>query len=324
LEGQAIKPSTYASYRGKIERHILPVLGEVPLGKITAEDIARFQAGMEEKGLGPSTIRSCMRLLDTPLQLAVEQHLILENPCRKVSLPKAHPQKVQALDKVSQRKLEQAALEDPNGLPVLIALYTGMRIGEICALRWEDVDLESQTISVRSTMQRISVFDEQKRKTAVQTGPPKSERSNRVIPMPATLNALLARRRETAASPYVIECRQGQAEPRIVTYWFHRLVEKAGLPPMKFHRLRHTFATRCMELGVDVTTLSHILGHSSTKMTLDIYTDSMTEQRRLAMQKLDRLFQTQTEGDGENGSDPMDVILLMLDELQDQRKTGGM
>jgi len=187
--------------------------------------------------------------------------------------------------------LERAAKEDKNGFAVLLAGYTGLRIGEICGLTWRDVDLENGVIHVSRTVRRIQCHEpEAISKTAVVIGSAKSDRSERSIPLPSRIIQLFGEHRETSVGEYVFSYRGHPLEPRTLQYRFKALLKKAGLVDINFHALRHTFATRCLELCFDIKTLSEILGHASAKMTLDRYGHSQMEHKRLAMRTLDELF----------------------------------
>lgn len=284
-----IKQSTYAYYNGILQNHILPCLGGRKLGSLTGKDIQSFVDHLSGSGLGPGTVHGVFGLLNRFLNKAVKKGALLVDPCGDVSLPKKAKPEINALTAAEQKKLEQAALEDQHGIPVILALYTGMRIGEISALKWEDVDLEAGIIHVRRTAQRIACPNGN-RKTKVVFGTPKSERSDRLIPLPDQIRAILSDAKEQSGNEYIISGRGSFAEPRVIRHRYYRILKKAGIRHIHFHALRHTFATRCMELHFDVTTLSRLLGHSSVKMTLDIYTDSLLEHKILSMHMLDKLF----------------------------------
>ena len=239
--------------------------------------------------LGAGAIRGVFGLLNRLLKMAAERGILFVNPCKGVRLPKSIIPNIEALTGTDQKKLEQIALHDKYGISVLLALYTGMRIGEICALKWADIDLETGILRVRQTMQRIACRNGN-RKTKIVFDTPKSEKSNRLIPLPSQLQAILSERYTHSESEYVVSCRSGFTEPRAVRYRYYQILKKARIKRIHFHALRHTFATRCMELRFDVTTLSRLLGHSSIKMTLDIYTDSLLEHKIVSMHMLDRIF----------------------------------
>jgi integrase len=272
-----------------LRTRLLPAFGEQKLESITQADVKAFLESLLRTGMKINSALNILSLLDRIMRAAVAGNILLINPCCGVSFPKREMVRVSALRLKEQKKLEQAAAKDKDGMPVLLALYTGMRIGEICALRWEDVDLENGLIHVRRTLQRIAVKGD-KNKTRLVFGAPKSDCSRRDIPLAPALKRLLKEAWKKRVSEYVISRKNGCVEPRTVRYWFQRIAGNAGLSPAFFHALRHTFATRCLEAGVDITTLSRLLGHSSVKMTLDVYTDSTIEQKVAAVKKLDKLW----------------------------------
>ena len=167
-----------------------------------------------------------------------------------------------------------------------IALYTGMRLGEICALKWSDIDLEEGLLYVRATAQRINNYDDEDTKTELYFGSPKTVSSERLIALSPKTVLFLKAHKENADCEYVISCKGHIAEPRVCQYRFDVLLEKAEIEKINFHSLRHTFATRCLEQGVDVKTLSQLLGHARVEMTLK-YGDSLTEHKKKAVTLLD-------------------------------------
>ena len=152
------------------------------------------------------------------------------------------------------------------GIPTLLALYSGMRIGEIAALKWTDIDFESNLIVVNDTYQRIPTIALNRRTQLVLTDS-KTEASVRMIPMSRTLKKLLLSHRKKSKGTFVFSTNGQPCEPRLLTYHFHRIRQKAELPAVHFHQLRHTFATRCLEVNRDIPSVSALLGHASTQMT---------------------------------------------------------
>jgi len=286
---ERVRASTYSRYHQIVRLHILPALGDLKLQSIAAQDVQNFVEMLRAKGLAAGTVRNIFRVLYAALKKAADTGAMETNVCKDISLPQSEPKKAPVLTRYEQMILEAAALNDPNGLAVLLALYTGMRLGEICALRWEDVDLAQRVIRVSQTMQRLSLLDGERR-TAIHFGPPKSAASERDIPLPESLAVLLRAARPESGCGFVLSRNGKVAEPRICQYRFQALLQRAGLSRrVNFHALRHTFATRCMEARMDVTTLSQILGHASVKLTLDTYTDSLWEHKVAAMKALDGL-----------------------------------
>lgn len=284
-----IKQSTYAYYSEMLDNHILPQLGDQKLAGLDKNDIQKFVDTLSQSGLGAGAVQGVFGLLNRFFKTAVKKEVLTANPCTDISFPKKTKANIMALTASEQKQLERAALQDKNGIAVILALYTGMRIGEICALKWSDMNLEIGILHVQRTMQRIASPDEN-RKTMIVFDTPKSEKSDRLIPLPPKIRTLLSDLQAQSKSEFVVYGRSGYAEPRIVRHRFYKILKNAGIRHIHFHALRHTFATRCMELQFDVTTLSRLLGHSSVKMTLDIYTDSVLEHKITAMQKLDKLF----------------------------------
>ena len=280
-----LKPSSYQTYRQHFRKHIQPALGWMNLGQLTADDVRGMLLLLMQKGLKQSTARSVLRLLSAGLEAAVDEGLIRRNPCRKVQLRTQEKTEQRVLSADEQSRLQTAAAA-AGQTAVVLGLYTGMRLGEICALQWQDVNWENGTISVRRTVQRIRrEGGEAGSKTAITIGTPKSSRSRRVIPLPESLIASLAQLRRQSDGPYLLAGRTA-AEPRTVQRRFARLAKALGLSGVHFHTLRHSFATRLMEKGVDVKTVSVLLGHSSAKTTLDFYAHSLMEQQRLAISQL--------------------------------------
>jgi integrase len=282
---QQVKPSTHAVYHRNIRVHILPALGELRADKISCKNVSAFVELLREKGLSGRTIGGIVRLLQSILKDAVPGEDF------RVELPKANRNKVPVLTKTEQAKLERTALySGSDSAAVMLALYTGMRLGELCALRWRDVDLDEGIIHVRQTVQRIEIEKagggHGGRKTALVIGSPKTQSSERAVPIPSLLLHYLRGLMENSAGEYVLG-RHGQvSDPRTVQYRFCILLQKSGIKRINFHALRHTYATRCLEKQIDVTTLSQLLGHTSPKMTLDVYTDSLMEHKQQAVQVL--------------------------------------
>ncbi|MGL6200577.1 MAG: tyrosine-type recombinase/integrase [Lachnospiraceae bacterium] len=289
IMNSGIKSSTYAIYNTMLQNHILPYFENKKLIAVTKNDVGEFVQCLTGKGLSGNSVHGVFGLLNRMLKCGVDERALLLNPCDEVILPKKEPRKIEVLTVEEQQKLEQAALKEEDGAAVVTALYTGMRIGEIAALRWEDINFDMGMIHVNQTVQRIADVDGEN-KTKLVFSSPKSEKSNRLIPMTEKTKSWFQSLRQDSQGEYVIACKDGFAEPRVIRYRYVKIVDKAGLKYVPFHSLRHTFATRCLEQGVDPTNLSSIMGHSSSKMTLDVYTDSLLEQRIISMGKIDKLF----------------------------------
>ncbi|MCA5012205.1 MULTISPECIES: tyrosine-type recombinase/integrase [unclassified Enterococcus] len=277
-----VKLSTYNGYKSKVQLHILPHIGAILLKELLPTDIDQWLLQLN-KQLSSSSVHAVHRVLKNALSQALKQELISKNPTLMIELPKLEKQRVKAFSKQQQKMIKVATIKEEKYLPILIALETGMRIGEISALRWTDIDFSEKTIHIQRTLQRLQVG---LGKTALIEGTPKTFQSERVLPLSNQLKEYLTEVKKTSHSPYVVGIKDSCTEPRTITYRFKKLQEELNITPLPFHSLRHTFATRCLELGVNIATISSILGHTSTKMTLDVYTSSFMQDERKAMEKI--------------------------------------
>ncbi len=231
-----IKLSSWQTYRNMCRKHILPVLGEMDIAKITPGVTQAFAAQMLEKGLAASTVSGVYRLLSAALRHAVEEGRIRKNPCKRLRLDRLESPEQRVLSCREQERLrESCGCED---LSTLLGLYTGMRLGEVCALKWSDIDWEHETIAVRRTAQRIARFNGG---TMLAVGTPKTRHSQRILPVPAFLMEMLRERCGSAASEYVFGRRGHVAEPRTLQRRFQRLAKRLGIQGVHFHTLRHPY-----------------------------------------------------------------------------------
>lgn len=178
-----VKDTSFQVYRRQIEGHLLPRLGHFTLPELTPAVIYDFASQLEASGLAYSTIKSIFRLLNASLRYAQEEGLILKNPCKKIKIHPREASEQRVLDRSEQEMVRNEALAQ-NDLPTLLSLYTGMRLGEVCALKWADIDWERKTIAVRRTVQRLSKGRAAEPHTFLTAGAPKSKRSNRLPSVP--------------------------------------------------------------------------------------------------------------------------------------------
>lgn len=279
----SVKPSSYQTYLNLLNKHLLPRVGQWALAAVAPDTVRQLITALEASGLSAGTIRSVFRLFSAAMRCAHEEGLIAKNPCRKISVRREEAAEQRVLTRKEQRLFRESA--DTSDLPALLSLYTGMRLGEICALKCSDIDCEKRTITVRRTVQRIAApTAEAGSRTMLMIGTPKSTRSQRVIPLPELLLTPLQRQMaQVSHSAYLFGTAACAAEPRTIQRRFQRSAERLGLEGVHFHTLRHSFATRLLELGVDVKTVSVLLGHSSAKTTLDCYAHSLLDRQRAAM-----------------------------------------
>ena len=284
----SVKESSYQTYLRQINAHLLPALGRLPLSEVTPAAVHDFVAQLEGAGFAHSTVKGALRLLNAALRSAQEEGLILKNPCKRIRVQPKEAIEQRALSRSEQETLRKAAVAQGD-LPTLLSLYAGLRLGEVCALKWSDIDWEKKTITVRRTAQRTaSAENSVGRRTLLMIGSPKSKRSHRILPIPDFLFALLKKASLAAADTdaYIFGKADRAAEPRTLQRHFQRLARALGLSGVHFHTLRHSFATRLMELGVDIQTISALLGHQSAKTTLDFYGHSLSEQQLYAVSLL--------------------------------------
>lgn len=277
-----VKQSSYRTYLNLAEKHVLPELGQMVLTQISSAMLLDFSERLIAKGLSVSTVKSICRLISACLRYAQEEGYIMKNPCRRLKLTAEHADNQRVLSSNEYEKVRELALESSE-LPVLLAMYTGMRLGEISALKWGDIDWEKNTVRVCRAAQRISKIGSG---TVLMIDSPKSSKSRRVLPVPAFIIALLLKQRDTAQSEYMFGTATKPAEPRTIQRRFKALLKRASIDGVHFHTLRHSFATRLIELGIDIKTVSSLLGHSSAKTTLDFYAHSSMDVQRSAVERL--------------------------------------
>ena len=280
-----IKPSSYIKYENLCQNHIIKILGNIPIKKISTVAIQQFTAQLKETGriggggLSDKTVNDILIILSRIFAYAKEEYFITPPVIRSVRQEK---KEARVLSVEEQKRLCSYCLNqtDSYKFSILLALYTGLRIGELCALGWEDI--KENYITVNKTMQRLKV---QEGGTEIFVSGPKSDSSRRIIPLPEFLKPIVNdMRRENG---YVLETsRSSFCEPRTMQHRFKETAELLSIEKVTFHTLRHTFATRCVEAGFDIKSLSEILGHSDVKVTLNRYVHSSFEQKQKNMQKL--------------------------------------
>ena len=280
-----IKESTAANYRMKIERHIVPYLGDISSAMLKAKTVSEFVQQKLKDGLSARYVCDILTLLKSIYRYASREYHI-NNVIDGIIMPKRAKPEIRIMTKSEQHRLSAYINCNKNvsTLGVALSLYTGMRIGELCALRWQDVDTEKRILTVNHTIQRIQDFSGGKRTKVIITEP-KSQSSKRTIPVPDCLIPMLKELKSKADS-YVLTGSCKPIEPRTMQYRFKRILDNVNLPSYRFHSLRHAFASGAIEIGFDVKTLSEILGHSSVQITLDRYVHSSFEHKRDCMNRL--------------------------------------
>ena len=283
-----VQPSSHQTYRGYIDHHIKPYIGDIPLGKLTTLDLQRLyknllsggrversEAERQSKGLSPKTVRNINQVISSALTFAKEQKLIISNPTDGCSLPKLEHREMKTLTAEQLQSFLREAKESGVYEMYYIELATGLRRGELLGLKWEDIDLRQGTIHIHRQVARIN--------GEIIEAPLKTKNSYRTVSIGADAVGILIQQKGKCHSKYVFPSPTGgPISPDSVLHMLHRVLKRAGLPQVRFHDLRHTFATLALQNGVDVKTVSGMLGHYSAGFTLDTYAHVTTQAQRQA------------------------------------------
>lgn len=276
-----IKESTLSNYTMKLKKHILPCYSGVKYERLTADDINAFISKKISEGLSEKYVSDIVMLLKSVAKFAQKRYGCA-NKIEYVTLPKImRCSERKLLSDDEQEHLKKTLLKDPTNanIGILLAAATGIRIGELCALKWENINLEKSVITVRQTVQRIMKSGGG---TLLTVSPPKSRTSVRDIPLPDFIVPYLKNIRADSHC-FMLSGNTKVVEPRTMQYRFKSVLKYADLPYINFHALRHMFATNCAAVGVDTKTLSEILGHSSVQITLNRYVHSSIERKKNCM-----------------------------------------
>ena len=265
-----VKESSFANYKAKFEKHILPVFDDLPCADLSAGRINEFITKKLADGLSASYVRDIITVFKSMLCYAQEEYgfkLSLKN----VVLPKVEKKQLTRISDTDQKRLIDylKANMSLTAFGILLSLCMGLRIGELCGLKWEDVDFRHKTLHIRRTVQRITSANGNK-KTKIVISNPKSTASFRDIAIPDFLMEYFKMFRNEGDF-FILSGADKPVEPRTMQYHYKRILQSAEIENHNYHQLRHTFATNCTEKGFDVKTLSVILGHSTVSLTLNRY-----------------------------------------------------
>lgn len=283
-----VKESTYIKYRSIITIHINPSFEFTCIQTLSNSNIQNFiNMKINDEGLSIKTVTEIINVLKSILAYA--EDFLVTNQCnfKYICLKNKKPQAIRVLAKDEEKRLLDVLINDIDiyKLGVLIGLYSGLRIGEICALRWENVNFENNIILVANTMQRLQTVENDK-KTHIVITSPKTKSSYREVPISNFLQNYM--KQFVSNKAFVISTDRKQfIEPRVMQYRFKKYLKQGQISNANFHSLRHTFATRCIESGVEAKALSEILGHSSVTITLDRYVHSSIEYKYSNIKKFD-------------------------------------
>ena len=294
-----IKPSskqrTFEQYSRAAQIHILPYLGDVELTDLTPFVLQKFITGLTEngnkrtgKGLSPNFVKTILSIVQNSLKTAHLVGYLPEYSANKIKRPKPKEKQVECFSAWEQKKIEEAALSAKKDKyrGIILCLYTGLRIGELLALTWNDINFEKNILSVTKTChdgnengKHIRIIDT-----------PKTENSRRQIPLSKMLVKMLKELKKTSKCEFVIADGKKPVFIRSYQRMFELFLKKLGLQHKGFHSLRHTFATRALECGMDVKSLSEILGHKNAMITLNRYAHSLWEHKAEMMNKLSKML----------------------------------
>lgn len=291
---QNLRPNTQMSYERRIYQHITPNLGRIRLDKLTTADIQKFYADLKQggrllraeiygEGLSDQTVRGIHTTLHAALDKAVVEKLIFRNPADSCTLPSAKAREMQVLTPEEIQRLLIQSKEDGYYELLLLELSTGLRRGEICALQWDDLNFKTSALRVERQVHRID--------GELVVSFLKTKASNRSVILPAPVLAVLKNYKHTVTSRWMFPSPVNEDSPRdptAVRKQLRTILKRAECKHIRFHDLRHTFATASLEHGMDVKTLSTIIGHVSSSTTLNIYAHVTDEMRRTAAVKIDR------------------------------------
>jgi integrase len=297
IERPTLKVSSYKRYRSILDHHLIPALGHLYMRKLRVEHLDRFYAKKQADGLAPQTIHLIHSVLHQALETAVRRHYLSRNVCDDAVLPRIPRRDIHPLSTEQASRLLQVARGHRLETLIALALTTGMRRGELLALTWDDIDLVAGRVSIRRTVNRYGAG------AGYVVSEPKTAKGRRSIVLPPFVRDLLQHHRiaqqELKAQAgtrwqehgLVFASNMGTFfHPNRLLKEFHQLLSEAGLPPMRFHDLRHSAATILLSMGVHPKVVQEILGHSDISMTLDTYSHVLPTLQQEAMAKLEQAF----------------------------------
>jgi len=279
-----VKVSTFCRYQYDIHTYLEPLFQAYCLKDFRFFDLQNLVENLIQN-LSCKSVRDILCIFKSILKLAEEKHhysLYLQ----PYATPQKAQQKIHILSQEEKRKLENACFERHTlkSLGILLCLHTGMRLGEICALQWKNIHLANANIEIESTLQRVYL---EKGKTSILISSAKTFHSLRTIPLSSKLVTLLQDLEPPSPDAFFLTSTTNQyVEPRNLQYYFHKLLQESNLPPYNFHILRHTFATNCIQVGMDSKSLSELLGHSNVEITLNKYVHFSSEMAQKYLEML--------------------------------------
>lgn len=292
----SIKQRTYLQYKESIEKHINPILGDYELTDLSANVLQEFVIQKLEtgnlktgKGLSSNSVIGIVGVLKQALHQALVLEMITKDNSNLIKMPTVQEKLVEAFEIEEQNKIVDYCMSSKktNHFGIVLCFYTGLRIGELLALTWNDIDFDRKTMSINKSVFYTRING--KYETVIDT--PKTKHSIRVIPLPKQILDKLKEIKKSSKSKYVLTTRNNKmVNMRTYQRTFERILKKLNVTVRNFHALRHTFATRAIEMGMDVKTLSEILGHKNPVVTLTRYTHSMMSYKTDMMNKMGKML----------------------------------
>ena len=294
-----IKESTYANYSNNIFNHIIPKLGNYTLNEINHKIIQDFllelsKNGRKDKkgGLSEKTIKDITIIVKGSIKKGINEGKIKHIEL-SFNYPKDNKEKsIYILTKREQNKITNYVLDNINtkNIGFLISLYSGIRIGELCALQWKDIDFKNNKLIISKTIQRVYIKDKDKNVSKVIITTPKTKNANREIPINKDFIELL-KPLKTDKDNYILSNNDKYIEPRTYRKYFNKKLKELKIKHFNFHSLRHTFATNCISLGCDYKTVSELLGHANVNITLNLYVHPRYSQKKKCIDLVSKVFQ---------------------------------
>lgn len=284
---QYVKESTYSAYALLVINHIDPYFGEKT--EFVESDVQAFVLQSLKQGLSEKTVKDIVVVIKMIQKFAVKKGFIQLRPFDVVYPKSSKKTELAVMAKEDQKKLFEFAKANFSfrNLGLLLCLSTGLRIGEVCGLRWSDIDPEDGTIRVQRTVQRLYKVDGPTRHTEIVVAQPKTRESNRVIPLSGELLHIVKPLLKVVNRDFfILSNEETPLEPRIYRNYYKRTIKRLGIPYLKFHGLRHSFATRCIESKNSVKTVSVILGHSNITTTMNLYVHPDNKEKKRCIERM--------------------------------------
>ena len=282
-----VKQSTMAAYVLILENHVLPEFGDND--SLHEHDVQAFVLKKIERGLSVKSVKDILIVLKIVMKFGVKNEWMTHYEWDIKYPANNQPKELEVLSVANHKKILDYVQHNFTfmSLGIYISLSTGLRIGEICALKWSDINVADGTITVQRTIERIYVVEGGKKHTQLVINTPKTVNSCREIPMSKELLAMVKPMKKVVNGDfYVLTNEDKPTEPRTYRNYYNRLMEKLDIPKLKYHGLRHSFATRCIEAGCDYKTVSVLLGHSNISTTLNLYVHPNMEQKKRCINKM--------------------------------------